>query len=51
MKYTRREIAERIVNHGDLLVIYENKIYKLNSWINRHPGGDMVILHMVGKVG
>lgn len=49
MKYTRQEIAERIVNHGDLLVIYENKIYRLNSWIKHHPGGDMVVLHMVGK--
>ena len=49
--YTRQEIAERIADHGDLLVIHSNKIYRLNSWIKHHPGGDMVILHMVGKVG
>ncbi len=49
-KYTRKEIAERIVNHGDLLVIHLNKIYRLNSWIKYHPGGEMVILHMVGRV-
>ena len=49
--YTRQEIAERIADHGDLLVIHSNKIYRLNSWIKHHPGGDMVILHMIGKVG
>lgn len=48
--YTREEIAQRIVDHGDLLVIYCNKIYRLNSWIKYHPGGEMAILHMIGKV-
>jgi len=49
-KYTRKQIAQRIIDHGDLLVIYFNKIYRLNSWIKHHPGGEMVILHMVGRV-
>ena len=49
-KYTRKQIAERIIDHGDLLVIYLNKIYRLNAWIKHHPGGEMAILHMVGKV-
>jgi cytochrome b involved in lipid metabolism len=49
-KYTREEIAQRIIDHGDLLVIYFNKIYRLNAWIKHHPGGEMVILHMVGRV-
>lgn len=49
-KYTREQIAERIIEHGDLLVIYFNKIYRLNSWIKHHPGGELAILHMVGKV-
>ncbi|CAF0873204.1 unnamed protein product [Adineta ricciae] len=48
-KYTRKQIAERIIDHGDLLVIYFNKIYRLNAWIKHHPGGEMAILHMVGK--
>ena len=48
--YTREEIARQIIDHNDLLVIHSNKIYRLNSWIKHHPGGDMVILHMVGKV-
>lgn len=49
-KYTRKQIAERIIDHGDLLVIHSNKIYRLNAWIKHHPGGEMAILHMVGKV-
>ncbi|CAF0831873.1 unnamed protein product [Didymodactylos carnosus] len=46
--YTRDEIAKKIAN-GDLLVIYVSKIYRLNNWIKHHPGGQMPILHMVGK--
>jgi hypothetical protein len=49
-KYTREDIARRIIDHGDLLVIYSNKIYRLNAWIKHHPGGEMVILHMIGRV-
>jgi cytochrome b involved in lipid metabolism len=48
--YTRKQIAQRIIENEDLLIIYSNKIYRLNSWIKHHPGGDMVILHMIGKV-
>ena len=48
--YTRQQIAARIVDHGDLLVIYKNKIYRLNNWIQHHPGGEMVIRHMIGRV-
>jgi delta8-fatty-acid desaturase len=47
--YTRKQIAQRIIENEDLLIIYSNKIYRLNSWIKHHPGGDMVILHMIGK--
>ena len=48
--YTREEIAHRIVDHGDDLIIYMKKIYRLNSWIPHHPGGEMVVRHMIGKV-
>ena len=48
--YTREQIAARIVDHGDHLVIYKNKIYRLNNWIKHHPGGEMVIMHMIGRV-
>ncbi|CAF0964815.1 unnamed protein product [Didymodactylos carnosus] len=47
--YSRLEIAKRIADDGDLLVIYKNKIYRLNNWIKYHPGGETAILHMVGK--
>jgi hypothetical protein len=49
-KYTREQIAQRIVDHNDYLVVYMNKVYRLNSWIKQHPGGEMVIMHMIGKV-
>ncbi|CAF4824093.1 unnamed protein product [Rotaria sp. Silwood1] len=48
-KYTREEIARRIVKDDDLLIIYQNKVYRLNTWIKYHRGGELAILHMIGK--
>lgn len=40
---------ERRITNGDVLVIYDGAVLRLNSWIGRHPGGDKAILHMVGR--
>lgn len=42
------DIDARIAK-GETLVIYNGSILKLNSWLNKHPGGDKAILHMVGR--
>lgn len=42
------DIRERIEN-GELLVIHRGDVLRLNKWIDRHPGGDKAILHMVGR--
>ena len=47
---TRKDVAKRVNEHGDMLIIYENRVYRLNRWIDHHPGGPLVILHMIGKV-
>lgn len=43
-----REV-ERLVGDGQLIVIHEGYALKLDSWIDRHPGGRLAILHMVGR--
>ncbi|KAL4931350.1 uncharacterized protein BDV17DRAFT_280247 [Aspergillus undulatus] len=33
----------------NLIIILGTNVLRLNSWVNRHPGGDIVIKHMVGR--
>lgn len=42
------EVLERI-DSGEILVIHRGDVLKLDKWIDRHPGGDKAILHMVGR--
>lgn len=46
--FTRREVEARIAA-GDTLVISDNYILRLNNWQNVHPGGRLVVQHMVGR--
>jgi len=41
--------VEGLVADGRLIVIYEGYALNLDSWIDRHPGGRLAILHMVGR--
>ncbi|WFD36227.1 sphingolipid 8-(E)-desaturase [Malassezia cuniculi] len=45
---TRAQLAERIAQ-GEVLVLHRRLIYKLDRWIKVHPGGDVAILHFVGR--
>jgi delta8-fatty-acid desaturase len=42
------EIARRVAD-GQPVVIYEGYVLHLGDWINKHPGGRLAILHMVGR--
>ena len=44
----RRQI-EGLIANGHLIVIFENKVLRLDAWAGKHPGGKLPILHMVGK--
>ena len=48
MVLTRREIEHRIAE-GQKLFIFEGHVVRADAWLNYHPGGDKIILHMVGK--
>ncbi|CAG8535117.1 2251_t:CDS:2 [Cetraspora pellucida] len=45
---TKQEVEKRVQN-GQILIIYNNKVYKLNKWIKYHPGGELAIINMIGK--
>lgn len=45
---TRSQLAERIAQ-GETLVLHRRKIYKLDRWLANHPGGELAILHFVGR--
>ncbi|KAH8590045.1 delta 8-(E)-sphingolipid desaturase [Bisporella sp. PMI_857] len=38
-----------LIAEGYLIVIFEQKVLRLDAWVERHPGGKLPILHMVGK--
>lgn len=40
---------KRRVDDGEPVVIYNGYVLHLGEWINRHPGGKLAILHMVGR--
>ncbi|KAK9234516.1 fatty acid desaturase-domain-containing protein [Lipomyces kononenkoae] len=44
-----RDDVEAMIGDGKAIVIYENRVLRLDSWLHKHPGGDKVVFHMVGR--
>lgn len=42
-------MVEGLIADGHSIVIYEDFILRLDTWLDRHPGGQLAILHMVGR--
>ena len=38
-----------MIAEDKLIIIVDDKVLRLDTWIKFHPGGDMAIKHMVGK--
>ena len=38
-----------MIANGQTIVIFEDVVLRLDSWLEKHPGGRLAILHMVGK--
>jgi len=49
LKILSRDKIHQLIAHGHLIVIANTRVVKLDNWINRHPGGEKTILHMVGR--
>ncbi|CDK28943.1 unnamed protein product [Kuraishia capsulata CBS 1993] len=48
-KILSREEIEHLISVGRIVVIYDSQVLDLKSWIDRHPGGDKAVHHMIGK--
>jgi delta8-fatty-acid desaturase len=47
--YTRRQI-ENLIAAGQTIIIFHNNVLRLNNgWKERHPGGKLVLDHMIGR--
>lgn len=43
------EAVDSLIADGNTIVIYEDYVLKLDSWLPKHPGGKLAIMHMVGR--
>ncbi|QPG94370.1 hypothetical protein C2857_005791 [Epichloe festucae Fl1] len=43
------EMVDELIANGDTVVIFQDDVLRLNSWLDRHPGGRLAIEHMVGR--
>ncbi|KAL8685659.1 MAG: hypothetical protein Q9224_005730 [Gallowayella concinna] len=48
-KILTRDDIESLIAAGDNIVVHEGNVLRLNGWLARHPGGRLVIQHMVGR--
>lgn len=44
-----RQDVGQLIEKGHKVVIVDDHVLKVDAWINYHPGGDLTILHMVGR--
>lgn len=44
-----QRVVEGMIADGDIIVMFQDCVLRLNSWIEKHPGGHLVISHMVGR--
>lgn len=44
-----RNEVRHLMSLGHVLVLHRRKVYRLNNWLGRHPGGHLAILHFVGR--
>lgn len=40
---------EGMIAEGHTIIIFEDYVLRLDSWLAKHPGGQLAVLHMVGK--
>lgn len=43
------QAVRRMIADGHAIVVFDGLVLRLDSWLNRHPGGRLAILHMIGK--
>jgi len=43
-----RRNVEGLIAKGHTIVIFEQQVLKLDSWMEKHPGGKLPLMQMVG---
>ena len=43
------QAIQNLIADGHIIVISDDYVLKLDSWLFKHPGGRLAILHMVGR--
>lgn len=46
--FSRRQV-EGLIADGRSIIILDQRVLKVDSWLKYHPGGDKAIMHMVGR--
>ena len=46
--FSSREV-EALIADGHIIVIREGRVLQLDGWLDKHPGGRLAVLHMVGR--
>lgn len=41
--------VEDLIARGNIITIFRGKVLKMNNWIERHPGGDLLVRHFIGR--
>jgi delta8-fatty-acid desaturase len=41
--------VEGLIADGHTIVISEGRVLRLDGWLQKHPGGKLAVLHMVGR--
>jgi cytochrome b involved in lipid metabolism len=49
LKVVSRSTVHQLIAKGQLIVIANTRVLRLDKWLKRHPGGEKTILHMVGR--
>ncbi|KAM4065042.1 fatty acid desaturase domain-containing protein [Hirsutella rhossiliensis] len=44
-----QQAVEAMIANGHTIVVFQDYILRLDSWLAKHPGGSLAILHMVGR--
>lgn len=44
-----RRYIEGLIAEGKHVIIFENRVLKVDAFIKFHPGGDKAMKHMVGR--
>ena len=44
-----RRTIEALIAAGHTILITEGGVLQLDGWLDKHPGGRLAVLHMVGR--